>query len=459
MRLRAGPPLLAVLATLSACAPSPKIVTVPAVTTPHFPDFVRPTIPDDLITNRAGMNQERAWQFLQAGDFHNADREVSAALKIAESFYPAETTGAYVELAQKDAKGALTRFERALSHRGDYAPALAGKGEALAALNRDSEALQAFEAALAADPSLADLSRRVEVLKFRGVERDVNLARQAARAGKVDLAVQAYRVAIEHSPDSGFLYRELAVIERERGNADEALEDFRKAIALDPSDAASLAQVADILAARDDFDAALKAYADSLALEPNERVEAEREAVRTRAETSRLPAEYRAIETAPEITRGQLAALIGVRLASLLPVNRARDVGVITDIRGHWAETWILAVARAGVLDPFANHTFQPRTAVRRVDFEQGVVRLLARVVVVAPAQARKWANARGRFTDIAASHLAYPAASTAVAAGVMNAAPDGSFQPSRLVTGAEAMEAVEELRAMVGPSPDAGRR
>ena len=142
-------------------------------------------------------------------------------------------------------------------------------------------------------------------------------------------------------------------------------------------------------------------------------------------------------------------------------MTRARDVGVITDIRGHWAEAWILAVTRAGVVDPFANHTFQPRAAVRRVDFAQAMTRLLAKVAVVSPAQARRWANARGRFTDIGATHLAYPAASAAVAAGVMTVAADGSFQPSRLVTGAEAIEAIEGLGAMAGASPgsDAGRR
>jgi len=38
---------------------------------------------------------------------------------------------------------------------------------------------------------------------------------------------------------------------------------------------------------------------------------------------------------------------------------------------------------------------------------------------------------------------------------------PDGSFQPSRVVTGAEAIEAVERLRAMsnVPSTVDAGRR
>src|SRR5262249_60555506 len=168
-------------------------------------------------------------------------------------------------------------------------------------------------------------------------------------------------------------------------------------------------------------------------------VEAKRNALTTRAEAARLPADYRAIEATPQITRGDLAALIGVRLAPLLQADRPRDVGVMTDIRGHWAESWILAVARAGVLDPFANHTFQPRTVVRRVDFAQAMTRLLANVAVVAPAQARAWANARGRFTDIAAGHLAYPAASTAGAAGLMSAAAGGCCQPGVGVPRAQA--------------------
>jgi tetratricopeptide (TPR) repeat protein len=461
MRARAAVLLASVLATASACAHTAVIVALPAVTTPHFPDFVQPTIPAELAGSQAAMNQERAWLFLQAGDLRNADREVSTALKAAAAFYPAETTGGYVALAQKDAKSALTRFDRALARRNDYAPALAGKADALVTLNRESEAIDALQAAIAADPSLSDLSRRVEVLKFQSVQRDVTTARQAARSGKAEDARRAYRVAIEHSPDTGFLYRERGSVEREQGDTVAALEDFRKAVALVRTDGASLVQIAELLDARDDFDAALAAYASALALEPNERVEAQRSALLTRAETARLPVEYRAIESAAQITRADLAALIGVRLASLLQVTRARDAGVMTDIRGNWAETWILAVTRGGVLDPFANHTFQPRAAVRRVEFAQAMTRLLAKVAVVAPAQARKWTNVRGRFTDIGAAHLAYPAASTAVAAGVMSTGADGSFQPSRLVTGAEAIDAIEVLRAMASASsgPDAGRR
>ena len=117
--------------------------------------------------------------------------------------------------------------------------------------------------------------------------------------------------------------------------------------------------------------------------------------MRARAELARLPAEYRAIDEPPQITRGELAALIGVRLAPLLQPDRRVDAEPITDVRTDWAATWILAVARAGVMEPFANHAFQPRAVVRRVDLAQAVERLLTRVAALKPAAARAWESAR----------------------------------------------------------------
>src|SRR4029077_10054487 len=181
-------------------------------------------------------------------------------------FYPAETTDGFVQLAQKDPKAALARFDRALSHRNNYAPALAGKADALVALNRESEAIDAMQAALTADPSLTDLTRRIEVLRFRAVERDVTAARQAAQSGKTDDALRAYRAAIDHSPETGFLYRERGVVERDHNDVEAALGDFRKAFSLDAGDAAALVEIAQILDARNDFDAALKTYNDALNL-------------------------------------------------------------------------------------------------------------------------------------------------------------------------------------------------
>jgi tetratricopeptide (TPR) repeat protein len=447
------------MAAASACAPK----TVPAplvVATPKFPDFLTPAVPPALVGSRAAQNQERGWRFLQAGDFENAKRELALALETAPAFYPADAALGYVELARKDATAALPHFDRALERQADYTSALAGRGQALIALDREAEALAAFEALLAADPSLGDIQRRVEVLRFRGVEQNLAAARQAARSGRLDDAVRGYMTAIASSPDSAFLYRELALIERQMGDRDRALEHLGKAVALDSSDASSLAQIGELLEARGDLEGALSAYTSALAIEPSRGVEARRDALVASAERARLPEEYRAIDSAPEITRADLAALIGVKLDPLLQAAQLPDAVLITDVGTSWAVTWIMAVARAGVMDPYDNHAFEPQTLVRRVDLARAVSGLLAKIGATRPAQARVWETARVVFPDLATTHLAYQAASAAVASGAMKAGSDGSFQPSRPVTGSEASEAIDRLQALADlPSGGTGPR
>jgi hypothetical protein len=206
-----------------------------------------------------------------------------------------------------------------------------------------------------------------------------------------------------------------------------------------------------MLEARGDFEAAAKAYADAAAIEPSAELNKRLEALSTKAALARLPAEYRAIDEAPQITRADLAALIGIRLSGLLSSGRRGDAALITDVRNSWAATWIMAVARAGVMEPFANHAFQPRSVVRRTDLAQAVGRILARIAAQNPARAKAWDAARLKFADLSPSHLAYPAASVAVASGVKTTAAGNSFQPSRAVTGAEAIEAMTRIQALAG--------
>ncbi len=448
--------VLAVLAFVSACAPKTAPVVAPGA--PRFPDFVQPTVPAALAGNAAAAQTLRSWHYLQAGDLRAAAREASAALAAQPAFYPAQTTAAYIELARKDANGAVAQFTRIADAHPDYAPALAGKGLALDAAGQASEAVVAFRAAVAADPGLVEIARRVDVLQLRGLQDELADARRAAQAGDSEAAIQSYRRALAASPDSAFLYVELAAVERQEGQSAAAIEHLQRALQLDPSDPATLILLGDSQADRGEIAAALDAYGKALALEPNADVEEKRKAVQQRADLEALPAQYRAIPTSPQVTRAELAALVAIRLPDLLQASPVRDIGVLTDIRGQWAERWIAPVARAGVVEAFPNHTFQPRALVRRVDLAQTLSRLLNVVAAVQPARAQAWIGARGRFSDMTTGHLAYPAVSMAVAAGAMTS-PDGAFRPTLVVTGAEAVAALDRIRALAGPMPSLNRR
>jgi tetratricopeptide (TPR) repeat protein len=452
-------PFLALTLIAAACASSSTTaVPLPGVTTNAFPEFVQPVIPESFGRYPAAVaSVNRGWRFLQAGDLANAERDFRAAVRSSTGFYPAETALGYLDLARKEPKAALSRFEKALSGDPRYVSALVGGGQAFLALGRETDALFAFQSAVAVDPSLSDVRRRVEVLQFRGLGQDLSAARQSAKAGKLDEAARSYTKAIASSPESAFLYRELAGVEAQRGATDAALVDLRKALAIDPADAGSIVQVGDLLAARGDLDGAERNYVEALSLEHSNVVEAKLDALHAKAEMARLPAEYRAIDVTPEITRGDLAALIGVRLPEIVQASRRPDGVVITDVQTHWAATWIIAVARAGLMDPFDNHTFQPNAVVRRTDLALAMSRLLTRLAVRDPVRGRAWTAARVKFADLAATHLAYPAASMSVAAGVIPIAADNKFEPAQAVTGAAAVEAVAKIATLSGPSATAG--
>lgn len=182
--------VIAALMCASACAPA--MVPAPIVTTPKFPEFVAPTVPPDFLTSAAAINENRGWAFLQSGDLRTAEHEFTAALKNDPRFYPAVTSLAYLDLAREDAKAALARFDKSLELKPDEVGALFGRGQALLALDRDRDALAAFEAVLAVNPAQAEARRRVDVLTFRRLEQEIAHAREAAAAGRLDEAAGAY---------------------------------------------------------------------------------------------------------------------------------------------------------------------------------------------------------------------------------------------------------------------------
>jgi tetratricopeptide (TPR) repeat protein len=430
------------MALMTGCAMK---AAPPLPPTLKYADFVYPAATS--AATRESDAIDRGWRFLQNDDLQNAEREFAGALKNAPDSAAAKAGEGYVLLARHDYMRALPQFENALRGAPAYAPALVGRGLALLSLDRDSEARAAFEAALKADPSLTGLSARIDVLKFREIQNLIAAARTATNAGRIDEARTAYQHAIAATPDSAVLYRELGIVERRSGNAAAALEQFNHAIMLDPADAVALAQAGELLEERGDFTGAATAYRNAHNADPFSGYDRKAEAAATKARDARLPAEFQALPSAPQITRGDLAALIGIRLQDVLQ-QTPRTAAVITDTAGHWAASWIADVAAAGIMPPFDNHTFQPRAPVRRVDLAEAVNVLLRIGSRTRPGIQTQLA-ARPMIADVSPSHLNYPAVAASVSAGILPL-EGGRFDTERRVSGADAIAVIDRLRALI---------
>lgn len=447
--------LLATMALLAGCAT--RRAAPPTPTTLAHPEFVYPQLPTALAAAPGASRVDVGWRYLQVDDLKNADLEFGVALKLGPKLYPARAGQGYVALAKRDYNAALKAFDAALEADGSYVSALVGKGQTLLAQDKTDLALAAFERALIADPSLTDLNRRVEVLRFRNVQDVIEAAQTASKAGRLEDARRAYERAVTLSPDSAFLYRELGQVEKRAGDSEQALQHLRRAIELDPNDATALVETGELLEARGDVVGAEDAYRKAASLDPGLNLAGRIAAIAERAREARLPEEFRAALTTPQLTRGDLAALIGVRLDALIRRAPARQI-VVTDAQRHWAAQWITETTSAGIIEPFENHTFQPRTGVRRGDLATVVSKLVALVAESNPS-VRERLSQRPAVADVPPRHLQYDAVTSVVATGVMPLVEGDRFLVSRQVSGAEAVEVIDRVRVLAATMLGASRQ
>jgi tetratricopeptide (TPR) repeat protein len=446
--VRAG--VLIWLAASVACTRAVEPAVTPSA--PTYLEYSFPQPPAKGGDERLASQHRSAWALLQSGDLSGADREYRALVRLAPDYVPAQVGFGYVLLAEQSSGEAMVRFEQVIRTAPGYAPAYVARAEAYLAIGQRDQALASFEYALKLDPRLSDASRRVEVIKFSRVRELVTTAKRAADEGRLEDARRTYTNVLQLSPESAVLYRDLAGVEIRLNALVDAVQHLRKSVALDGGDVRALTALGDALEKQGDLAGATDAYQRALVLDGSEEIRRARDRLLERAPTTRWPAEYRAIPRLSQVTRGDVAAMLGVRLPSVLAMASRRGPTVVaTDVREHWASTWILAVTRANVMEVYANHTFQPTAGMRRVGMAQVVARMLA---LITPKSSPP--TARLLIADVPTDHLSYSDVAVAVSSGIMELLDGGLFRPSRPLGGAEAADIVDRLERLA-KRPKAG--
>jgi Tfp pilus assembly protein PilF len=441
---------LTVVVGIAACGGHRPPPAAPA--TPKYPGYTKPDVPPGLAIS-PGLRQryDDAWLRFQAGDLRAANRDLSEILKQAPEFYPADVALGDVALADRDFKDALGYFTSAVSKNDRYLPALEGRVTAALGAGDDLATASAIEQLLKVDPAREDLRTRLDLVRLRVTQSELAAASKARAAGRLDEAQAILERALQASANSPVMLRELAAVEMARGTLEPAEQHARQAMELDSSDAETLALLGGVLEARGKIGEAADAFNRAVTIDPRPAWREKRDALRNRAVLEALPPEYREIPAAPSVTRGQVAAMIGMELDAIVRRAPRRPAVVLTDVRTHWAAPWILSVTQAGLMDGLPNHTFQPNAVVRRSDLAQIVSQLINVIAGSRPDEVTRWRADRPKLDDVPAGHVSYRAIALAMAAGVMKSDDPSRFGPGRPASGADLVAAVARIKQLSG--------
>ena len=431
---------------LAAC-----VARVPVVTVPVYPDFLFPEIPGEYAESPLATRHRDAWAFLQAGNTDASSERFAILAARDPAFYPALAGLGWVNVARGAYDNAVANFETVIATHPSYLPALVGRGEAFLGDENAVAALRSFEEALAARPGLTRVERVIEELRFTVSQERVAYAEAAAGRRDWAAAEAAYLELLEVSPDSSFLHTRLAYARLGRRDLDGALQSARQATALDPDNGPALVAEGEILESRGDLTAAKAAFLRADTVDPSDETGAHLARVRDLRRLAALPTEYRAIGARNEVTRADLAALLGVQFEPLLAdAVLGETVPIITDTREHWSRPWILAVTQARVMTVDAAYRFEPNRIVRRGELAETVANVLYLIAEIDPASGESWRERNPRIADMSETHLNFASVVNSVSAGVLTTFTDGTFQPTRSVSGTEAVEAVNRLDALL---------
>jgi S-layer homology domain/Tetratricopeptide repeat len=133
-------------------------------------------------------------------------------------------------------------------------------------------------------------------------------------------------------------------------------------------------------------------------------------------------------------------------MTKLPEIQPLTDSQAVEDIRGHWAETWIIQIIDLGVMEVGPDRNFYPDLPVTRGEFALFLQNVLA-TVMKDESLTTKYIGESSRFRDMRSGTATYNAAALAVDRGFMDAGITGKFDPQGFVRGSEALLSIRSYQ------------
>ena len=147
-----------------------------------------------------------------------------------------------------------------------------------------------------------------------------------------------------------------------------------------------------------------------------------------------------------QVTRAEMAMILA-NTGMINPETSAS--GTFYDVdNGHWAADAIKRANEAGLMNGYANGTFNPQGGITRAEMATIVYKYLGLTGDGLP----------NNFNDVEADHWATQIIAAVSESGLMNGYPDGTFHPQKTLTRAETVTIINRLTNKIQLSPVNGQ-
>ena len=396
----------------------------------------RATLENPSVANPAPKNvqkdYDKLWKrFLAAPTAKDAAKEdakifaeLDKVLKKNPDLTPALWVQTYIDLYAGRQVKAEQRMDAILARRPSDRVALYYLAEFAYTRNDYVHASGLYRRLKAIDNSHPDVDMKSQRAFLLAMQNLVQAAASAAQENRLGDSERLYRQALDLAPEEASLHGQLAAVLVRAGKLDDANAELRRQIELGGSG-----------------EEARRALAASDQVRDARRDQATAE-LQDLGRWGNQIERLQEIRTSPAITREQLAGLLARYFPQLLEFQK--NPQIMTDIPDSWAGPAIEAVVGVGLLDPTANHTFQPTRAVTRGEFAQVMGRLIRMLGVSQREQPPITAP------DLVPGSALYRELQLVLGYGLLSLDNSGSFNVSAPVGGEEAVNTAEKLVRLI---------
>jgi Tfp pilus assembly protein PilF len=417
---------------------------------PVPPSFYVESLPTEKISQLSLEDRivvEEAWARIKEGNGPRAEK-LLAKMGPKNPFYLVGL--GYVNFLNNQLPSAETFFKQELKNDPESTLAHAGLAQLYLKSGQEDQAFTEYLEVLKREPESPWATKEFESLKTRRTEEYARQAKAFLAAGQTEQARAAFLKLLDFSPKSLDTHLNLARLYKNDNQMSNALFHYNTAFGIDPKNKDVLKEYADCLLAAGQSGRSLDIYQKYLELDPaNKEVKDRVESLKNKLGIFELPSQYQAIPLSMAVTREEVAALIAVKFKGYLDNSEAKPP-VIIDIATSWASRQIIQVAALGIMEGYANHTFQPRQAVSRAEMAEILVRLIDHLKTKGFKFIRQFPDEMIQISDVSPDNYYFQPIAEAVSLQLMELGPDKSFKPEMSLSGREASQVFDLIVSLI---------